>query len=123
MYVKVRINTYVSQTLAVPKNAVIRTGERNVVYIEKSKGVYEPREVQISYEQDGYYAVTSGLKEGEIVVSSGGFLIDSETQIQKGMTTGHEGHDQNKDEDEMKINPDQDIMKDMENKKSQEHQH
>ena len=123
MYVKVKVNTYAAQTLAVPKNAVLRTGERNIVYVEKEKGVYEPREVQISYEQDGYYAVTSGLKEGEIVVSSGGFLIDSETQIQKGMTTGHEGHDQNKNEDEMKINPDQDIMKDLEKKKEEEHKH
>jgi RND family efflux transporter MFP subunit len=115
MYVKVKVNTYVAQTLAVPKNAVIKTGERNIVYVEKSKGVYEPREVQISYMQDGYYAVTSGLKEGEKVVSTGGFLIDSETQIQQGTSSGHEKHVKN--EDELKINPDQDVMKDMENKK------
>jgi hypothetical protein len=79
--------------------------------------------VQVGYEQDGYYAVTSGLKEGEIVVSSGGFLIDSETQIQQGMTSGHEEHDINKKDDELKINPDQDIMKDMEKKKQEEHKH
>jgi multidrug efflux pump subunit AcrA (membrane-fusion protein) len=114
MYVKVKLNTYAQQTIAVPKNSVIRTGERNIVYVEKEKGVYEPREVTISYEQDGYYAVTSGLKEGEIVVSSGGFLIDSETQIEEGMNSGHI-HDQNKNDD-IKINPDQDIMKDMESK-------
>jgi len=117
MYVKIKINTYQNQTLAVPKNAVIRTGERNIVYVDKGKGYYEPREVSISYEQDGYYAVTSGLKEGEMVVSSGGFLIDSETQIQKGMSTGHEQHKDKENSDGLKINPDQDIMKDMEKKK------
>jgi Cu(I)/Ag(I) efflux system membrane fusion protein len=115
MYVKIKINTYITQSLAVPKNAVLRTGDRNIVYIQKEKGVFVPREIGISYEQDGYYAVTYGLKEGEIVASSGGFLIDSETQIQAGMTSGHEGHTM-PGEEEPKINPDQDIMKDMEQK-------
>lgn len=112
MYVKVKINTYATQTIGVPKNAVIRTGEHDYVYIEKEGGIYEPREVHVSYEQDGYYAVTSGLTEGEKVVTSGGFLIDSETQIQKGFKSIHENHDNG----ELKINPGQDIMKDMEKK-------
>jgi RND family efflux transporter MFP subunit len=127
MYVKVKINTYVTQTIGVPKNSVIRTGERNIVYIEKEKGLYEPREVQVGYEQDGYYAVTSGLQEGDIVVTSGGFLIDSETQIQKGFTSGHENHGDNpvkNDSEEPKINPNQDIMKDLKDSKQNiEHKH
>ena len=114
MYVKVKLNTYEQQTVAVFKNSVIRTGERDIVYVEKEPGVFEPRDITISYEQDGYYAVTSGLKEGETVVSSGGFLIDSETQIERGFTSGQKpggsGHD------DMKINPGQDIIKDMKNK-------
>lgn len=122
MYVKVKINTFAGQTIAVPKNAVIRTGERNIVYVEKEKGLYEPREVQLSYEQDGYYAVISGLNEGEKVVSSGGFLLDSESQIQTGFKTGHEQHNIKENEDGLKINPDQDIMKDIENK-NKEHKH
>lgn len=116
MYVKIKLNTFASQTLAVPKNAVIRTGENDIVYVEKEKGIYVPRAVNVLYEQDGYYAVTGDIKEGEKVVSSGGFLIDSETQIQKGITSGHENH-KTKTDDELKINPDQDIMKDMEKKK------
>lgn len=116
MYVKVKINTYADVTLAVPKNSVIRTGENNIVYIELEKGVYIPKEINILYEQDGYYAVTGDIKEGDKVVSSGGFLIDSETQIQKGFKTGHEQH-QNKSDEDLKINPDQDIMKDMKEKK------
>jgi RND family efflux transporter MFP subunit len=116
MFVKIKLNTFASQTLAVPKNAVIRTGEKNIVYMEKEKGVYVPRAVNILYEQDGYYAVTGDIKEGDKVVSSGGFLIDSETQIQQGFTSGHENH-KTKTDDEPKINPGQDIMKDMEKKK------
>ena len=119
MYVKIKINTYAGENLAVPKNAVLRTGEKNYVYVEKEKGVYVPRNVEIGYEQDGYYAVTSGLKEGETVVSSGGFLIDSETQIEQGFMS--QSHDMNKmnnnEDDKPKINPDQDIMKDMKDKK------
>lgn len=127
MYLKVKINTYVTQSISVPKNAVIRTGEHNYVYIEKEKGVYEPKEVQIGYEQDGYYAITSGLAEGDLVVTSGGFLIDSESQIQKGFTSGHENHDDNskkENNEELKINPNQDILKDMKDKKTEtEHKH
>jgi membrane fusion protein, copper/silver efflux system len=126
MYVKVKINTYAMQTIGVPKNAVIRTGEHNIVYIEKEKGVFEPIQVQIGYEQDGYYAIISGLNEGDLVVTSGGFLVDSETQIQKGFTSGHENHGdkpkKNGDE-ELKINPDQDILKDLKDKKTDEHKH
>ncbi len=127
MYLKIKVNTYESQSLAVPKNSVIRTGEHNYVYIEKEKGIYEPREVQIGYEQEGYYSVTSGLNEGDLVVTSGGFLIDSETQIQKGFTTGHEDHENKNEKDDkekLKINPDQDILKDLKNNKSNsEHKH
>ena len=126
MYVKVKINTYAMQTVGVPKNAVIRTGEHNIVYIEKEKGVFEPKQVQIGYEQDGYYAITSGLNEGDLVVTSGGFLIDSETQIQKGFTSGHENHGDKPKKDgieELKINPDQDILKDLKDKKTDEHKH
>ncbi|MFI5211837.1 MAG: efflux RND transporter periplasmic adaptor subunit, partial [Ignavibacteria bacterium] len=127
MYVKVKINTFAGQTIGVPKNSVIRTGEHDIVYIEKENGFYEPREVQVGYEHDGYYAITSGLAEGDIVVTSGGFLIDSETQIQKGFTSGHEKHSDNpvkNDNEEPKINPDQDIMKDLkDSKQNLEHKH
>src|SRR5438876_4135160 len=121
MYVKVKINTYVTQSIAVPKNAVIKTDERNIVYVEKEKGIFVPREVGISYEQDGYYAVSYGLKDGEVVVSSGGFLIDSETQIQTGMSSGNM-NDMNRNDKDMEIKPDQNIMKDMEQKNKKNNQ-
>lgn len=125
MFVKIKINTFYDQLLAVPKNAVIRKGQQDIVYVEKEKGVYIPKIVKVAFEQDGYYAITVGLNEGDVIVTSGGFLIDSESQIQAGMTSGHEQHNnsnQNKEE-ELKINPDQDIMKDLEKKKTEEHKH
>ena len=124
MYVKIKINTFRGQNLAVPKNAVIRTGDKDIVYVEKEKGVYVPRRVKIGYEQDGYYEILSGLKEGEVVVSSGGFLIDSESQIELGYNSGHSDSSMNMSgsEEHFKINPDRDIMKDM-SKKNEQHQH
>jgi len=124
MYVKVKINTFFGQNLAVPTNAVIRTGDKDIVYVEKEEGVYEPRRVKIGYEQDGYYEILSGLKEGEVVVSSGGFLIDSESQIQLGFKSGEQDTSMNmsSSEEKFKINPGQDIMKDM-GKKNNQHQH
>ncbi|HEY3251880.1 MAG TPA: efflux RND transporter periplasmic adaptor subunit [Ignavibacteria bacterium] len=125
MYVKIKINTFYNQLIAVPKNSVIRKGEHDIVYVEKEKGVYIPKMVKVAFEQDGYYAISEGISEGDVVVVSGGFLIDSESQIQAGMTYGHEQHTGSnpKKEEDLKINPDQDIMKDMEKKKSEEHKH
>jgi len=125
MYVKVKINTFRGQNLAMPKNAVIRTGDKDIVYVEKEKGVYEPRRVKIGNEQDGFYEILSGLKEGEVVVSSGGFLIDSESQIEFGSNSGQNSDssmNKSSDNENFKINPDQDIMKDM-NKKNNQHKH
>jgi Cu(I)/Ag(I) efflux system membrane fusion protein len=124
MYVKIKINTYHGQNLAVPTNAVIRTGDKDIVYVEKEKGVYEPRRVKIGYEQDGYYEILSGLKEGEVIVSSGGFLIDSESQIEFGTNSGQNDSSMNmsSSDEKFKINPEQDIMKDM-SKKNNQYQH
>lgn len=125
MFVKVKVNTYKDQLVAVSKNAVIRKGDEDIVYVETQKGVYVPRQVKVKFEQDGYYAISDGLKAGEVVVSSGGFLIDSESQIQKGINFGHEQHTDSKKtkDDDIKINPGQDIIKDMEKKKETNHKH
>jgi Cu(I)/Ag(I) efflux system membrane fusion protein len=75
--------------LAVPKAAVLDTGTRRLVYVEKEKGVYSPKEVELGPESmavvDGkktkFYAVKSGLTAGIRVVSHANFLIDSQSQI------------------------------------------
>jgi Cu(I)/Ag(I) efflux system membrane fusion protein len=75
--------------LAIPKSAVLDTGVRKVVYVEKEVGVYIPREVEIGPEAIGvvdgqkqrFYSVLAGLIEGMKVVTQANFLIDSQSQI------------------------------------------
>ncbi len=70
--------------LAVPTSAVLDSGIRRIVYVEKSRGLFEPREIVVGPRTGGFFPVLDGLAEGERVVTRGGFLIDSQFQI-----TGH----------------------------------
>jgi Cu(I)/Ag(I) efflux system membrane fusion protein len=70
--------------LAVPVGAVLDSGTRKIVYVEKGRGTFEPREVMLGPRSDGYFPVLKGLTGGERVVARGGFLIDSQFQV-----TGH----------------------------------
>ena len=73
-----------SGVLAVPVSAVLDSGTRQIVYIEKSRGLFEPRELTLGPRAGDYFAVLAGLTGGERVVTRGNFLIDSQFQI-----TGH----------------------------------
>src|SRR3989338_4187683 len=82
MYVNVELAVDVAKNaLAVPDSSVINTGTRQVVIIDMRDGMFEPREVNIGAHADGYYQIISGLKEGEWVVTSANFLIDSESSF------------------------------------------
>lgn len=70
--------------LAVPASAVLDSGIRRVVYVERSRGLFEPREVVLGPRAGEFFPVLSGLSISERVVTRGGFLIDSQFQI-----TGH----------------------------------
>lgn len=67
--------------LMVPSEAVIRTGARVVVIVRKDGGVFDPREVRLGVELGDQMEVLKGLREGEEVVVSGQFLIDSEARL------------------------------------------
>ena len=70
--------------LALPQEAVIRTGVRNIVFVELEKGQFEPRQVKLgATSDDGYVEVLQGLLRGEDVVTSGQFLLDSESQTRE----------------------------------------
>ena len=117
MYVKVIIKTdHISDYIVVPRNSVLRTGKDDLVYIRKSKNVFQPRSVTIGGEREGNYLITSGLEIGDEIVTSAGFLLDSESQIRKGGSTQHVHETQKGDDKEPKINKDQDVFKDMEHK-------
>lgn len=71
------------KSLAVPAEAVIRTGRKDVVIVAMEGGRFAPREVTVGVEGDGYYEIESGLYKGERVVTSAQFLIDSESSIRE----------------------------------------
>jgi len=81
MYVDVKIIASLGVQLAVPDSAVLDSGTRKIVFVESGESRYEPREIRIGHEADNYYAVVSGLKEGEKVVTAANFLIDSESKL------------------------------------------
>jgi len=84
MFATVRIHTFpAGTTLTVPSEAVIHSGERNVAFVWKGKGRFEPRDVKLGVLGDDRYQVLSGLKEGEQVVVSGQFLLDSESRLKE----------------------------------------
>lgn len=114
MYVKVEIGSAGYEwNIIVPRNAVIRTGKMDIVYIKKDNNVFSPVMITVGGEQDGKYLITSGLSEGDEIVTSAGFLIDSESQIQTGNSSQNmEGMDM-KTKEEPEFNKDQDVMKDM----------
>jgi hypothetical protein len=81
MYVDVYLATDLGAELAVSQEAVIFTGERSIVFVAKEDGFFEPREVKLGVKAGTLYEVKSGLVEGERVVTSGNFLIDSESRL------------------------------------------
>ncbi|MDA8124215.1 MAG: efflux RND transporter periplasmic adaptor subunit [Deltaproteobacteria bacterium] len=81
MYTDVEIRIGLGRRLSVPDDAVIDTGARQVVYVDKGDGNYEPREVQLGPRTEGFREVLQGLKAGEKVAASAAFLVDSEAQL------------------------------------------
>jgi membrane fusion protein, copper/silver efflux system len=67
--------------LVVPEDAVLFTGKRTVVWIKTPDGMYIQRDVTVGIKFNNEYQVLSGLKEGEEVAATGGFLLDSESQL------------------------------------------
>ncbi len=81
MYTNVEVRVGLGKKLAIPDDAVLDTGTRQIVYVDKGDGYFEPREVMLGQSAEGFREVVMGLKAGEKVVSSATFLIDSESQL------------------------------------------
>ncbi|PYI90795.1 MAG: hypothetical protein DMF03_04515 [Verrucomicrobia bacterium] len=82
MYVNAELTMSMGKALTVPVSAVMPTGTRSVVFVDKGGGRLEPRIVQLGSKYGDIYEVQSGLQEGERVVSSANFLIDAESKVQ-----------------------------------------
>lgn len=93
MTADVEIVTDLGSQISLPEEAVFFTGMQTLIFVERSEGVYEPRAVKLGTKAGGYYAVQSGVEKGESVVTSGNFLIDSESRLRsalEGMSAGAE---------------------------------
>jgi Cu(I)/Ag(I) efflux system membrane fusion protein len=84
MYVDARMSIPLSPAVVVPLTAVLSTGHRNVVWVENGAGKFEPRFVEIGDRSDEFVQILHGIEEGDRVVTSGGYLLDSESQLQAG---------------------------------------
>ena len=85
MFATVELNAEIEPSaLLVPDSAVLRSGEKNTVFVALDGGHFEPREVTLGPRaENNMYEVLSGLNEGERVVTSGQFMLDSESQLRE----------------------------------------
>jgi Cu(I)/Ag(I) efflux system membrane fusion protein len=82
------------EKLAVSTDAVLDTGTRKIVYVVKKGDMLEQREVNVGQTADGFYEVLGGLSEGEVVVTSGNFLVDSESKLKSAGQNAEHKHGQ-----------------------------
>jgi len=82
MYVDAEINTGSQEpVLSIPDSAVLDTGSKQAVLVDKGQGRFEPRDVKLGHRSGGYVEVRDGIDEGEPVVVSANFLIDAESNL------------------------------------------
>jgi len=81
MFVDLEFTAKVPAGLTVPQESVLDSGRQKIVYVETSDDVFEPRPVELGSAQGDRVTVLRGLEEGDRVVTSGNFLIDSESRI------------------------------------------
>jgi len=95
MYVDAQIETGGGEpVLAVPESAVMDTGSRQAVFVDKGQGRFEPREVKLGHRGSGYVEVRQGVADGEPVVVAANFLIDAESNLKAALKGFSEGAQQ-----------------------------
>jgi len=83
MYVNAELEMNMGEAITVPVSAIMPTGTRNIVFVNKGEGKLEPRIIQLGSKYGDDYEVQNGLREGEQVVASANFLIDAESKVQQ----------------------------------------
>jgi Cu(I)/Ag(I) efflux system membrane fusion protein len=95
MYVDAQIDASSGEpALSVPESAVMDTGSRQAVFVDKGQGRFEPREVKLGHRGSGYVEVRQGVADGEAVVVSANFLIDAESNLKAALKGFSEGAQQ-----------------------------
>jgi len=97
MYSTVHLEINLGTRLVVPEEAILDTGSRQIVFVDAGEGWFVPREIQTGMKASGTREVLGGLQEGESVVTSGNFMIDSESRLKASIdaasdSLSHEGH-------------------------------
>ena len=91
MYVNAELEMDMGEALTVPVSAVMPTGTRNIVFVDKGEGKLEPRIVQLGAKYGDIYEVQSGLEGNERVITSANFLISAESKVQGALKEFEEG--------------------------------
>lgn len=93
MALAARVLTYrpAGQVLAVPESAVVDTGTRKVVYVERMAGMFDGVEVKVGARCGDFYPVAEGLEPGQRVATAGAFLIDAETRLNPSLASAYFG--------------------------------
>jgi Cu(I)/Ag(I) efflux system membrane fusion protein/cobalt-zinc-cadmium efflux system membrane fusion protein len=82
MYVNAVLQVPLGKQLVIPVSGALQSGTRQIVFVDRGGGYLEPRDVELGPQAGDEYIVLKGLKEGERIVTSANFLIDSESQLQ-----------------------------------------
>ncbi|MDD4938983.1 MAG: efflux RND transporter periplasmic adaptor subunit [Candidatus Omnitrophica bacterium] len=91
MYVDVQMSSDLGAHLSVPKEAILDSGLRKIVFLSLNDGHFKPVELKTGISTEEYIQVLEGLKEGDTVVISGNFLIDSESKLKSALEgAGHQ---------------------------------
>jgi membrane fusion protein, copper/silver efflux system len=85
MYVEVNLQGDLGERLSIPSTAILATGIRNVVFVDQGNGYFEPREVHLGLRLPDRTEVLDGVAEGDRVVTSGNFFIDSESKLKSAL--------------------------------------
>ncbi|KAF0217127.1 MAG: Cu(I)/Ag(I) efflux system membrane protein [Geobacteraceae bacterium] len=92
MFVNATVKVPLGDSLVAPVSAVMDTGKRQVVWVEMKPGMFEPRDVKVGARVGDYLQIIEGLKRGDKIAASGGYLIDSEAQLKGGAGQDHSKH-------------------------------
>ena len=82
MFVNVRLRAPIGRQLFVPGSAVLQSGSRQIVFLFRGNGRFDPQQVELGTRTEDGFTVVKGLKAGDLVATSANFLIDSESQLQ-----------------------------------------
>jgi Cu(I)/Ag(I) efflux system membrane fusion protein len=91
MYAEVQIRSDLGLRLSVPASAVVESGTRSIVFVAQGDGYFAPREVRLGLRLPDTFEVIDGLREGESVVDSGTFFVDSESKLKAALEAAAAG--------------------------------